>query len=246
MPMMPEIGIPQVTGRAEITGTEGDQSMSLHDKLAAFKAEFSGKRPPEIVATMQRATAALIASGAAERALKVGDRAPDFALPDQDARMVRLADLLASGPVVLTFYRGVWCPYCNMDLQALEETRPQIAAAGASLLAISPQTAANSRKALREKGLSFPILSDAGNAVAAEFGIRFRLPDELITLYKGFGNDLAVVNGDASWTLPMPARFVIGQDGIIRYAEVNPDYTIRPEPEDVLPALSGAVARAAE
>jgi peroxiredoxin len=145
--------------------------------------------------------------------------------------------LLAAGPLVLSFYRGVWCPYCNLELQALEATLPRFRELGASLVAISPQTAANSRKSLRQNGLSFPILSDAGNDVAAAFGLRFALPDYLVDLYKQLKNDLPAFNGDPGWTLPMPARYVIGRDGIIAYAEVNPDYTRRPEPESLLPVL---------
>jgi peroxiredoxin len=141
--------------------------------------------------------------------------------------------------LVISFYRGVWCPYCNMELQALEAALPAFQEHGASLVAISPQIRANSRKSQRENNLSFPILSDTGNDVAAAFGLRFTLPDYLVELYKGFGNNLPVINGDDSWTLPMPGRFVIGQDGVILYAEVNPDYTLRPDPVELLPALRG-------
>ena len=186
---------------------------------------------------MHKATADLIATGQADRALKAGAIAPKLELPDAHGKMVSSAGLLAKGPLVVTFYRGVWCPYCNMDLQAIEEAADEIRALGASLVAISPQTAPNRRKSERENALSFPILSDHGNAVANAFGLRFRLPDDLIAVYKGFGNDLAIGNGEDSWTLPMPARYVIGTDGVIAYAEVNPDYTRRPDPSELLPVL---------
>jgi len=212
--------------------------MSLQDKLDAFRADFEGKKaPPEVVAVMHKATADLIASGQAERTLKVGARAPIFALPNAHGELVRSADLLARGPLVLTFYRGIWCPYCNMDLQAIEAAAGEVRALGASLVAISPQTAPNRRRSERENALSFPILSDHGNSVANEFGLRFRLLDDLIAVYKGFGNDLTVGNGEDSWTLPMPARYVIGTDSVIAYAEVNPDYTRRPDPSELLPVL---------
>jgi peroxiredoxin len=212
--------------------------MSLQDKLDAFKADFEGKKaPPHVVAIMHRATADLIATGQAERAAKAGATAPKFELPEVNGKMIGSAALLAHGPLVVTFYRGVWCPYCNMDLQAIEEAADEIRSLGASLVAISPQTAPNRRKSERENALSFPILSDHGNAVANAFGIRFRLPDELIEVYKGFGNDLTIGNGEGSWTLPMPARYVIGADGVIAYAEVNPDYTRRPDPSELLPVL---------
>lgn len=216
--------------------------MTLQAKLDAFKADFKAGKPPynapaNIHPVMERATAELIASGAASRALKVGDMAPLFTLKDADGVPQSSADLLARGPLVLSFYRGVWCPYCNLELQALQAFLPTVLENGASLLAISPQIAANSRKAQRINELQFPILGDPRNDVAAAFGLRFQLPDYLIELYKNLRNDLPTFNDDPSWTLPMPARFVIGQDGVIRYAEVNPDYTQRPEPEAMLDAL---------
>ena len=216
--------------------------MTLQAKLDAFKADFVAGKPPynapaEIHPVMARATAELIASGQAATALKAGDKAPEFTLSDPDGNPVSSAELLSRGPLVISFYRGVWCPYCNMELQVLEETLPAFRSAGASLVAISPQTAPNSRKSLRNNKLNFPILSDTNNDVAAAFVLRFTLPDYLIDLYKMLKNDLPSFNGDDSWTLPMPARYVIAQDGTILYAEVNPDYTHRPEPEDMLPVL---------
>lgn len=219
--------------------------MTLQDRLDAFKAEFRAGKPPynvpaSVIATMDRATGELIASGAAERALQAGDYAPDFTLPAHDGTQVSLHALLARGPLIISFYRGVWCPYCNMELQALQAALPAFRDAGASLIAISPQTRPNSRKSVQTNGLDFPILSDAHNQVAQAFGLRFALPDYLVELYKSLRNDLPGFNGDDSWTLPMPGRFVIGQDGMIRYAEVNPDYTRRPEPADMLPAVRAA------
>lgn len=216
--------------------------MTLQSRLDAFKADFKGGKapyfaPPEIHAVMERATAELIATGQAGRALKAGDTAPVFTLNDPDGKPVSSAALLAKGPLVVSFYRGVWCPYCNLELQALQETLAQFQAVGASLVAISPQTAANSRKSQRQNKLDFPILSDTHNDVAAAFGLRFAMPDYLIDLYKQLKNDLPAFNDDPGWTLPMPARYVIGQDGIIAYAEVNPDYTQRPEPDSLLPVL---------
>lgn len=224
--------------------------MSLQAQLDAFKADFEAGKPPysvsrSVIDTMHRATDELIASGAAQRALKAGDKAPSFVLHDSDGKPVSSAELLALGPLIVSFYRGVWCPYCNMELQALQEALPAFRDVGARLVAISPQTAANSRKSKRNNNLGFPILSDAGNETAAAFGLRFKLPDYLIEVYKNLKSDLHAFNGDPSWTLPMPGRFVIGQDGVIRYAEVNPDYTHRPEPSDMLPALCSSVSRAA-
>lgn len=216
--------------------------MTLQAKLDAFKADFKGGKapyfaPPDIHPIMERATAELIASGQAGRALQAGDKAPVFTLDDPEGQPVSSAELLAQGPLVISFYRGVWCPYCNLELQALQETLPQFVALGASLVAISPQVAANSRKSQRQNKLGFPILGDPENAVAAAFGLRFTLPGYLVDLYKMLKNDLPAFNGDPSWTLPMPARYVIARDGTIVYAEVNPDYTLRPEPASMLPVL---------
>jgi peroxiredoxin len=224
--------------------------MTLQAKLDAFKADFEAGKPPyrvppSVIETMRRATGELIASGAAGRALKAGDKAPAFILNDADGGPVSSAELLAKGPLVVSFYRGVWCPYCNMELQALQTALPAFEKLGANLVAISPQTAANSRKSMRQNGVSFPILSDTRNEVAAAFGLRFALPDYLVDLYKSLRNELPTFNGDPSWTLPMPARYLIGVDGTIRYAEVNPDYTRRPEPEDMLPAVRLAATVAA-
>jgi peroxiredoxin len=219
--------------------------MSLQAKLDAFKADFEAGKPPysvprTVIETMHRATAELIESGAAQRAMKAGDVAPSFSLKDPEGNVVNSAELLKRGPLVLSFYRGVWCPYCNMELQALEAAKPEFDKYGASLVAISPQIAPNSRKSVRQNKLSFPILSDVKGKVGAAFGLRFNLPDYLVELYKQLKNDLPTFNDDPSWTLPMPARYVIGQDGVILYSEVNPDYTRRPEPEDMIPVLQRA------
>jgi peroxiredoxin len=216
--------------------------MTLQAKLDTFKADFEAGKPPysvprSVIETMHRATQELIASGAAQRALKAGEQAPLFTLKDPEGNSVSSASLLAQGPLVVSFYRGVWCPYCNMELQALEAARPEFERLGAKVVAISPQTPVNSRKSVRQNHLTFPILSDTHNDVASAFGLKFALPDYLVELYKTLKNELPAFNGDPSWTLPMPGRFVIAPDRTIVYAEVNPDYTLRPEPESMLPAL---------
>ena len=211
--------------------------MSLQDELNAFKTAPKPNFRPEFGPIISSTTAALIASGQAERALKAGDHAPAFDLPDQDGEMTSSADLLQQGPLVLSFYRGVWCPFCNIELKALQAALAEIQAAGAMLVAISQQTQPNNRKSRRESGLSFPILSDKGGEVAAAFGLRWTIPEDMREVHKQLGGPLPSFNGEDSWTLPMPGRYVIGRDGIIAYAEVNPDYTKRPEPSDLFPAL---------
>ena len=211
--------------------------MSLQDQLDAFKAVFKTQAPEGAFEAFARSTQELIDSGQADRAVKAGDVAPDFVLTDQDGVSVALKDLLANGPVVVSFYRGVWCPYCNIELKALEEEVSEIRSRGAQLIAVSMQGAADSRKSQRDNGLTFPILTDKAGEVANQFGIRWSLQDYVIPIHDGFGVNLPKIHGDGQWNLPMPARYVIDTDGTVAYAEVNPDYTRRPEPSDLFPVL---------
>lgn len=221
----------------ETVASIAKSGLPLQGKLDAMRTAFDAAVPPAVSEALHRATENLIASGAQNRALKAGDIAPDFTLPDADGNPVSSKTLLAKGPLVLTFYRGAWCPFCNFDLSALEEARVELEARGASLVALSEQTAPNSRKSQRQNGLGFPILSDHGGELAAQFGVRWTLSDDLREVHKALGADLPAFNGEDSWTLPMPARYVIAQDGAIAYAEVNADYTRRPEPSAIFPVL---------
>jgi peroxiredoxin len=211
--------------------------MSLREELAAFAATPPSRIPAERRVVMERATQSLTASGIVERAAKVGDHAPDFALPDAVGRTVALADLLAKGPVVVMFYRGGWCPFCNMQLRAYQRFLLEFAGLGASLVAISPQTPDHSLSSAEKNALTFPVLSDAGGEVSARFGLRFELPADLRGIYTAFGNDLPRINGEPGWHLPVPATYVIAADGRIVLAEVDPDYRMRPDPEVVIAAL---------
>ncbi|VEI19288.1 Putative peroxiredoxin bcp [Serratia plymuthica] len=217
--------------------------MKLQDKLDAFKAEFeAGKLPFTLAAQdhelMRRAIHELDASGAAARALKCGDKAPEFELPDAENTRFSSRDLLANGPLIINFFRGAWCPYCNIELQALEAAQPEFRSRQAQLVAISPQTTRGNRQSTRDNALTFPLLSDHGNQLAALFGLSYTLPDSLRDLYLNRLNiDLTALNLDDSGTLPMPARYLIAQDGRILYTEVNADYTRRPDPQSLLPIL---------
>jgi peroxiredoxin len=216
--------------------------MSLQEKLDAYKAEWESGNfpysvPASIVETIHRATEELIASGQVDRALKSGAPAPTFALQDTEGRTVTSEALLERGPLVITFYRGVWCPYCNLDLQAFEACIQEVRATGSQIVGISPQTAPNSRRSQRGNNLTFSILIDPGAAVADAFGIRTELPPYLQDVYRSLKIDLAVINGDSSWSVPLPARYVIDRDGIIAYVEASPDYTRRPEPTGLLRVL---------
>ena len=170
-------------------------------------------------------------------ALTVGDRAPQFALPNASGRLVDLAELLAAGPVVLTFYRGAWCPYCNTQLRGLQQALPEIESLGAALVAVSPQVPDGSLELIDEHELTFEVLSDAKSRIASNYGIVFALAAADRELLLEVGNDLATTNDDESWVLPAPATFVIAGSGTIRYVRVDPDYTNRVQPAELIDAL---------
>lgn len=212
--------------------------MTFQERLAGLKQRIEGSMPQEYLDIMHGATAELEDSGIQDKVLKTGDMSPAFSLPDENGQSVSSADLLTKGPLVITFYRGLWCPYCNADLANLKHIVPDVEAAGATMIAISPELPEYSAEIIRKQNLPYSILSDAGNETAAAFGLRFSLPDALKKLYRDtFGIDLEKFSGDPSWTLPMPARFLIDSEGVIRYAESSPDYTKRPDPDALIKVL---------
>ncbi|TJZ50350.1 AhpC/TSA family protein [Streptomyces piniterrae] len=215
--------------------------MSLNDELAALRAHYL-QLPAAARTVMERAGHDLAASGQAERALQVGATAPSFSLPTATGRTVTLDALLKDGPVVLTFYRGAWCPYCNLALRALQQHHAEITARGARLIAVSPQIPDESLSLAEKHALAFDVLSDLGSDTAKQYGLAFDLPDDLATVYDSFGFDLQRVNGGHSRTLPVPATYVIDRDGTIRWAFVDTDYTARAEPTDILTALEALEA----
>ncbi len=215
--------------------------MSLTEQLAAANAEGIKRIAPETVEIMMGAVKAQIESGIAEQSAKEGSAAPGFALPNASGNQVAAADLLNEGPLVVSFYRGGWCPYCNIELRALQERLPEIHDLGAKLVAISPETPDNSLTTQEKHDLAFEVLSDRGNQVARAFGLVFKLPADVSDIYKNkFGIDLAAYNGDDSDELPIPATFVIGRDGTILKSFVEPDYTKRLDPDDIITSLKAA------
>lgn len=217
--------------------------MSLRAELTEFRASFMAAAPAEVQEAMRRADLELTASGLAHRALKAGDFAPGFELPDIGGRMVRLKDLLAGGPVVLTFYRGGWCPYCNLELRAWQQVLLEVEALGATVVAVSPQTPDASLSTAEKNALTFPVLSDPGSRVAQSFGLAFDLAEELRPIYTRFGHALPDTNGDGRWVLPIPATYVIERDAKIELAFLDPDYRSRLEPAEALRALRTLAAR---
>ena len=214
--------------------------MSLKDELDTLRAASAEKFPRETLAVMQGATKDLIASGIAEQSANQGSAAPDFSLPNAHGEPVASEALWGDGPAVVSFYRGGWCPYCNVELKALQDRLPEIEALGARLVAITPETPDNALSTQEKNEIAFDVLSDDGNRVASAFGLTFRLPDAVNDIYKGFGIDLEASNGEGSQTLPVPATFVIGKGGKVLRAFVDADYTQRLEPDEVIAALKEA------
>ena len=170
--------------------------------------------------------------------LSVGDRAPDFTLPAVDGTDVQLSELLARGPVVLTFYRGAWCPYCNTQLRDYQQNLAEIEAAGATLAAISPQAPDSSVTVQEQNDLAFPVLSDVGGDVSDAYGLTFQVDEQTRERYRAVGVDLESYNGTDLWELPVPATYVIDARGVIRAAFVEADYTQRASVRQILDALA--------
>ena len=195
--------------------------------------------PPETQAIHARAVAQLKEKHFAANILPVGAKAPRFDLPDHDGRIVRSSDLLAKGTLVLCFIRGRWCPFCVGQMEAMNLVLPQIERAGATLVAVSPQTVKQAFFMHDQHKLRFPLLSDADNQVARKFGLTYRVPDAQEAVYRKAFVNLPFTNGDDSWELPIPATYIVDREGTIRYASANEDYTERPEPDDLVRALRG-------
>jgi peroxiredoxin len=217
--------------------------MSLEAILAARRERSVGRIKPEHREKQERHIAELRTSGAVDRALKVGDRAPAFALPNTRGERVSSAALLALGPLVLSFFRGAWCPYCVAELEALDEIVPELGALGARLVTITPQRVERTAALSAEKNFRFDLLTDHGNRVAESYGVGYEFPEYLRDLYRDIlKHDIAVHNDDVAWKLPIPGRFVIDVDGIVREAKVDADYRHRPEPTESLAIVRDLVA----
>jgi peroxiredoxin len=209
----------------------------LKDEITAYNTAKREQVPAAILAIMAQCTDDLRVSGIENRALGSGDSVPDFELPNQHGEPRRLRDYLAESPLVLNIYRGGWCPYCNMEMKALHDVQPEIEARGARLIGMSPETPDRAMSTAERNGMTIDILSDAGNKVAEQMGLVFSLPEALRAIYEKFGIDLPAYNGDDSFRLPVPATYIIGQNGVIVYGFVNADYTLRLEPRDILANL---------
>jgi peroxiredoxin len=211
---------------------------SLREIYAERKELIAKYVPAETQAIHAQAVAELKAKRIAANILPVGSKAPHFELPDHNGKIVSSSDLFAKGRLVLCFIRGRWCPFCVGQMEAMNLILPKIEEAGPMLAAISPQTVKQSFFMHDQHKLSFPLLSDAGNKVARQFGLVYRVPPQQEAVYRRAFVNLPFTNGDDSWELPIPATFIIDRDGTILFASANEDYTERPEPLEVIRLLS--------
>ena len=219
--------------------------MSLTKQLSAYKAEWHQRVPADLQAKIESHIEQLRGDAISKTMLKAGDRAPSIVLNNASGERVDVSALLATGPVIVSFYRGGWCPYCNIELKALQDHLPQIKAAGASLVAISPENPDETLSTAEKNALSFAVLSDPMQTVGRAFGLVYDFTDELKGVYQGFKLDLPALNGTPDdWALPVSATYVIDRDGTIVYANTDVDFRYRADPQDVLKALPRKAAAA--
>ena len=211
--------------------------MSLTAQLKEKAAQSANKIPETIQKIMNNGIDNLRDSQLITRALKTGDKIPEISLPNAANKTISIQELLLNKKVVLSFYRGGWCPYCNLELRALQQYQDKFEELGATLVAITPETPDNSLSTSEKNNLSFEVLSDIDNKVANEFNLVFTLPKDLTEVYKGFGIDLVKSNGNEDQQLPIAATYIIDQDGTIIYDFIKEDYKERADPEDIYNSL---------
>ncbi len=202
-----------------------------------MQTEFIKQVPEEIAKVMQDATEKLTQSGIEEQCLKVGDKMPMFVLPNAIGDLISSTTLLKKGPLVIDFYRGAWCPYCNLELRAFQEALGGMKGVGAQLVAISPNLPDGSLTSIEKHSLGFEVLTDHRNEMARQFGLVYRLDERLEDIYRRFGIDIPAMNGDESYEIPIPATYVINTDGSIVSAFIEADHTKREEPAEVIETL---------
>ncbi len=209
---------------------------TLDDRLNVRRTEFAQKASEEKKQIYKEGIEAVSLSGILDNALNVGEKAPDFTLQNHLNEPVSLYSQLENGPVILMWYRGGWCPYCNITLHYMQERLPDFKAEGASLLALTPELPDQSLNTSEKHNLDFTVLSDVGNKVGKEYGVVFKLTEDVAKIYQE-SFDIEHYNGDASYELPLAATYIIDQDGTIQYAFLDADYRNRAEPDEILEHL---------
>jgi peroxiredoxin len=213
---------------------------ALQDQLDEITQNTRRLVQPERLAVGERAVEELFASGIEDRILRVGSVAPEFGLRDANNRLVRSADLLALGPLVVKFFRGRWCPYCMTELETWRDQYDRLRERGVLVVAISPQIQRQSDFMATQHALPFPILTDANNAVAERFGLAYTVPEYFREYYLSILVNIPFVNGEPSWRLPLPATYVLDRAGVVVFAEAHADFRVRPEPEEAIEAALSA------
>lgn len=212
--------------------------MNLKEQLKAKRMELESGRDKTQTEVMRHATEQLIREGIGNSALEVSDEIPSFGLPNVRGQLVEIKDLLKNGPIILTFYRGSWCPYCNLELRAYQQNIEEIKALGAQVIAISPELPDSSLSNAEKLALEFEVLSDFGNVVARNFGLVFKMSEEWIDVFRQLDSDFTAHNGDDTWELPVPATYVVSSDSKIVFSYVNANYLERADPQQVVTALT--------
>jgi peroxiredoxin len=212
--------------------------MSLQTELDTFRNAWTERVGPEISRLVATDIGDLRQSGLLDRVARPGDRLPALTLPNAAGDAVDLHALSQSGPLVITFYRGGWCPYCNLELRSYQQRLDAFANLGATLVAVSPETPDDTLDTAQKNSLAFPVLSDVDGRLADALGIRFALSPAVKALYQKFGHDLPTRNGDGGWSLPMPATFIVAKGGVIANVFADPDYRRRLDPEAALAAVA--------
>ncbi|HZR33196.1 MAG TPA: peroxiredoxin-like family protein [Terriglobales bacterium] len=215
------------------------QCATLQEELDQRRAMAEQYVPAATQAIHRQTIDSLRASGISRHSLSRGAQAPSFELPDQNGNLVSSASLLSGSKLVVCFFRGRWCPFCVAQMEAMNRIHPQIKKAGAELIAISPQTVRQGFFMQDQHGIHFPLLSDANNQVARQFGLVYRVPEPQQKIYSTTFVNLPFINGEDSWELPAPGTYILGKEHEVLYASADPDYTRRPEPAEILSSLAG-------
>ena len=215
-------------------------SLTIREQSEQLKTAAVDHLPPDVLDVFDRSIERLFNEGVPAGAIAIGDSLDSFALDDASGNPVTLDQLVANGPAVIVFYRGGWCPYCNVALRTYQrELLPELDKFGAHLVAISPQSPDQSLSTTEKAGLEFTVLSDPGSRLARRIGISFQQSEDVLEAQRKLGLDLTQVNAEGSVELPRPTVLIVDKDRTVRFVDVQPDYTARTEVADILGALSG-------
>ena len=224
----------------DATDRSRDMNVPLGERLKAVADEVR-RLSPEFADIVDRMVARLVANNVGQSAPQSGEPMPDFILPDEGGRLVRLTDLLDKGPVVLSFHRGHWCPYCRLNADGLAKIAPEVKSLGAQIVAISPEKGRYGAELKSYAKAPFPVLADINNGYALELNLLFWVGDEKRKAMEAGGFDIAPYMGNETWMLPIPATFIVGRDGVVKARYIDPDYRKRMDLDELLSALKSAL-----